>query len=277
MLNRSAGWCTAACLTLAAILSASFGCAESESSGLPGVGGIAAGGNGTGDAEGGFGNMGASSSGGGTAGSTSCADPVATVRDFKIEHPDFQDYAGDAPYPGIVEPDLGADNKPVYAHDGSTDQTSGPEAFAQWYNDVPDVNLPFTVAIPLTEVSPGTYRYENLAFFPIDGEGWGNEGNPHNYHFTTEIHTMFVYRGGEVFTFTGDDDLWLFVNRKLALDLGGLHPSYSGTVDFDAQAADLGISVDGSYQMDVFHAERRTSESHFTVETNIDCFVPPPA
>lgn len=45
-------------------------------------------------------------------------------------------------------------------------------------------------------------------------------------------------------------------------------------IDFDAQAADLGISPGGSYRMDVFHAERHTDGSNFKFTTNIACFTP---
>jgi fibro-slime domain-containing protein len=103
--------------------------------------------------------------------------------------------------------------------------------------------------------------------------GFGEEGQPHNFHFTTEIHTRFTYRGGERFTFTGDDDLWLFINDRLAIDLGGLHPQLSATVDLDASAAALGLEAGETYPMDIFHAERHTDASNFHVETTIDCFV----
>ena len=63
--------------------------------------------------------------------------------------------------------------------------------------------------------------------------GFGNEDNPHNYHFTFEIHAEFTYEGGEVFTFTGDDDLFTFINDKLAIDLGGVHGPQSDTIDLD--------------------------------------------
>jgi fibro-slime domain-containing protein len=204
-----------------------------------------------------------------------CGVLTAILRDFQESHPDFEVYSGSGPYTGIVEEELGPDRKPVYAHAGPTDQTSGPEAFAQWYRDVTDVNQTFLYDILLEETPPdsGTYLYDDSEFFPLDGHGFGNEGNEHNYHFTTEIHTSFVYRGGEEFTFTGDDDLWIFVNDRLALDLGGLHPPVSGTVDFDAQAADLGIVAGRTYQMDIFHAERHTVQSNFRISTNIDCFL----
>ncbi len=47
-----------------------------------------------------------------------------------------------------------------------------------------------------------------------------------------------------------------------------------GTIDFDAQAADLGIRAGGAYSMDIFHAERHTDDSNFQIETNIACFIP---
>ena len=136
-----------------------------------------------------------------------------------------------------------------------------------------DVNL------GLVEDPPGSgvFVYDSNAFFPLDGLAFGNSpGLAHNYHFTTEVHVLFEYEQGQVFTFRGDDDLWIFVNGRLALDVGGLHEALQGTIDFDAQAAELGISPGQNYEMDIFHAERQTSESNFRIETNIRCFEPNP-
>ena len=199
----------------------------------------------------------------------------ATIRDFKAEHPDFEKFTSDVGQKGIVLPELGPDNKPVYAAPGPTAQTAGPGPFAQWYSNTPDTNIPFAIEIPLTEVMPGVFSFESNAFFPIDDQGWGNEGNPHNFHFTSEIHTVFNYKGGEVFTFIGDDDLWLFINGKLAIDLGGVHPELEASVDLDAQADALGIQVGGMYTMAIFHAERHTDMSNFRIDTSIECFTIP--
>jgi len=228
----------------------------------------------------GLGSGASSSAGGSGAGSGSGGDACggvleATVRDFSQSHPDFETFSGSDAYPGIVEQDLGADQKPVYAHSGGTPQTTGPDEFAQWYHDVDGVNQAFPVTLALTDDN-GSSVYDNSAFFPIDGMGFGNEGNPHNYHFTTELHATFDYQGGEVFTFTGDDDLWLFINGKLAIDLGGLHPKVSATIDLDQSADQLGIVIGGTYPMDIFHAERHTTESNFRIETTIECFEPVP-
>ncbi len=122
-------------------------------------------------------------------------------------------------------------------------------------------------------VMAGLFVFDDSNFFPLDDAGFGNEGNPHNFHFTTEIHTAFTYKGGEVFTFRGDDDVWVFVNRKLALDIGGTHQAVSATIDFDAQAATLGLVKGNTYAFDVFHAERHTVESNFRIVTSIECFI----
>jgi len=150
-------------------------------------------------------------------------------------------------------------------------------SFAQWYNTTPNVNMEIPGELMLAETSAGSGEsvYDSNAFFPIDGKGFGNTpGQSHNYSFTTEIHVKFTYAAKQKFTFRGDDDLWIFVNNRLALDVGGQHQALEGTIDFDAQAAALGITVGSTYAMDIFHAERQTTESNFRIQTNIRCFEP---
>ncbi|NVB41025.1 fibro-slime domain-containing protein [Pseudenhygromyxa sp. WMMC2535] len=198
---------------------------------------------------------------------------IATVRDFQASHPDFETFSGVDP--GIVAVDLGADDKPVYAGDPDTPTTTGKENFDQWYHDVEGVNQAFEIEIPLTDNMDGSYTYANSEFFPIDDQGFGNEFNTHNYHFTLELHGAFTYEGGEVFEFTGDDDLFTFVNGKLGIDLGGVHGELSGQIDMDAMAATLGIEVGETYSLDFFFAERHTSQSNFRIDTSIACFTIP--
>jgi fibro-slime domain-containing protein len=150
-------------------------------------------------------------------------------------------------------------------------------SFAEWYNTTPNVNVEIPGQLQLAETAPGSgiSVYDSTAFFPIDGQGFGTTpGQTHNYSFTTEIHVRFTYQAKQQFTFRGDDDLWIFVNGKLALDVGGQHQALEGKIDFDAQAAALEIKVGSIYSMDIFHAERQTTDSNFRIETNIRCFEP---
>jgi fibro-slime domain-containing protein len=196
----------------------------------------------------------------------------AVIRDFSDEHPDFElDLMGDQTERGIVSADLGPDDKPVYAAPPSSPTTSGRANFDQWYRDVPGVNLASAIDLQLqhSAESPGLFVYRDLEFFPIDAELLGNEGRGHNYHFTLEASTEFRYVGGEIFRFSGDDDMWVFINRRLAIDLGGIHESLSETIDLDAEAAALGIGVGGTYPLHFFFAERHTVDSQFVIETSI--------
>ncbi len=192
---------------------------------------------------------------------------TGVLRDFKEDHPDFEYVIGEDP--GIVRSDLGSDGKPVYAGSDGNPTTTTKENFDQWYRDVDGVNKPFTFPITLSKAG-SVYTFEDGAFFPLDGRGWGNEGHEHNFHFTYELHTTFHYAGGETFKFTGDDDLFVFINKKLAIDLGGVHGAMTGEVNLDSDAGKLGLTKGQIYSLDFFFAERHTSESHFRIDTTLD-------
>lgn len=191
-----------------------------------------------------------------------------TIRDFKVSHPDFEGTVGGL-QTGAVQSTLGGDGKPV-----PTFGLSGPSGFTtasnfnEWYNDVGGVNQKLTQSLTLNEtgVNTGIYKYESSAFFPIDGLMWGNEGNGHNYHFTVELNSSFTYQGGETFSFTGDDDLWVFINDELVIDLGGVHSSLNASVNLDS----LGLTLGQTYDFDLFFAERHTVASNFKMETSIE-------
>jgi fibro-slime domain-containing protein len=153
------------------------------------------------------------------------------------------------------------------------------QSFAQWYTDAPGVNASKNVDMMLNRV-PNTNRYvfdsakdepyKSIGgWFPLNGELYGNYGSTgKNFHFTTEVSTEFTYVKGsaQTFTFTGDDDVWVFVGGKLVIDIGGVHGRVAQTVNLDR----LSWLEDGkTYSLKIFNAERHTTESNFRIETTI--------
>jgi fibro-slime domain-containing protein len=190
---------------------------------------------------------------------------TSTIRDFLDTHADFEKEI--ATEKGIVTDTIGWDRKPVYNQgDGSGSATThGQTSFDQWYRDVAGVNLSTPYSVTLADLGGGIYGFSSDSFFPIDDQLLGNQGRPHNYHFTLELHSQFTYQPGQAFTFAGDDDVFVFIDDKLVLDLGGVHPIQTGSVNLDT----LGLTANQTYNFDLFFAERHTTQSNFALETSL--------
>jgi fibro-slime domain-containing protein len=241
-------------------------------------------------------------------------------------HPDFENYNG--AYTPIVQPTLNASGKPVHVAADTpvtTNNNPGPplvttDYFGMWYVDTPAYNktildtltfftcdgTPYNIATATctTGTPVGAFQYRNPPnnyFFPLDGKGWGNsmcganpclghDNLPHNFGFTSEVRYWFEYQGGERLDFLGDDDVWVFINKKLAVDIGGIHGPTNGSIILDGNPAidpdptkdgkgqvcdevttncgarrtvDLGLVPHSVYEIVVFQAERHTQGSQY--------------
>ena len=106
------------------------------------------------------------------------------------------------------------------------------------------------------------YRWTSL----VKEDGTGGR----NHHFCYETHAKFTHKPGLRLALRGGDDIWAFIDNKLAIDLGGVHLDAPGYVDLDAfEGASGKLEVGQQYDVDIFACDRRTTMSNFEISTNM--------
>ncbi|MEY3142672.1 MAG: hypothetical protein RLY21_1165 [Planctomycetota bacterium] len=211
----------------------------------------------------------------------------------------FRDALGNPIAPTHYSPSLGDVAGTLHTATGRAIGTAS--EFNQWFRDTPGVNLsePFTLLLRRTIDASGrtTYVFDSLqaepfindgdgpmldGFFPIEGRLYGNSGartasgvtRDRNFSFTMELESQFTYKAGaaQTFTFRGDDDVWVFIDGRLVIDVGGIHGPVSQVVHLDR----LGL-VDGrTYPLKLFFAERRATGCNFRIASNFPLASPLP-
>jgi fibro-slime domain-containing protein len=214
-------------------------------------------------------------------------------QEFEVTRP----YTGGV-YPNMVADTLDAEKKPIlgpspffnygvskwfrpwlagdYRQFNYTDNTGRNGSWVATNYDTTWKNMVFPDSLPFLHLGNGVYQYLDSAFFKLDGRGFGAEGKtdnngvPHNYSFTMELHTTFTYKPGQTFYFLGDDDVWVFVNGQKVMDLGGIHVTAGDSFLVDNIP---GLVAGRVYNFDFFYAERHTVKSTIKITTNM--FAPP--
>ncbi len=146
----------------------------------------------------------------------------------------------------------------------------------------------------------GNYQYDAKA--TNQGSAAGNAGTNYWFGMKSEIEFYLPNDTGDVdaygnygnisthgehmnFQFHGDDDLWVFIDGELVMDIGGLHGIMNGKIDFSIgkvttdyaennalaatpQEKDISLS-EGNHTLTIYYMERGGSQSNCAIYFNI--------
>ena len=122
-------------------------------------------------------------------------------------------------------------------------------------------------------------------FYPIDGLGYdailgdttdktndsgSNRPEHPNGNYALRGEAQFIYRDDLYFEFSGDDDVYMYINGVLALDLGGAHGICTKRVNLKDVAQKCHLTEGEVATFTFFYMERNSDASNFKIETNME-------
>ena len=186
--------------------------------------------------------------------------------------------------------------RPTYGVGGTPAAYGKTATVATYDKDTSYKNIEIDTSLIFTYVanSDGQYQITSANYFPLNGKGFGIDPNtknwdyfhfnnglvwnadyinpttfPNNYSFSMHLNRKFILRAGLTFNFKGDDDVWVFINGHLVLDLGGMHNNTTGGFNLDNWFAPLHLQLGQPATIDVFYCERQATGSNIQITTNL--------
>ena len=186
---------------------------------------------------------------------------------------------------GLVEYDLSEEYLPVATGKGQLTPNQGLDNFDGWFETVEGKSASYTGALKLEYQADGAeFAFHHDQFYPLDGAEFSNgdavNKDGHNHLFTMSFAVPFTVlsSGEEGFAIRADDDTFVYVGDKLALDMGGIHDAttgkfvissegevYAAVGDEDLAYSGIKLNAGDGSIVRIFHADRDSSDSMFEV------------
>lgn len=186
---------------------------------------------------------------------------------------------------GLVEYDLGEDHLPVFKA-GELLSNRGIGDAERWFKAVDGKSASYIGAIKMEYVAAGAvFSFTRDEFYPLDeaefskGDVVNKDG--HNHLFTMGFAVPFTVLGSgeESFEVEADDDTFVFVGDKLAIDMGGIHDTmigkfviqdngevYAASGDEELAYTGIRLTKDDDSIVRIFHADRDAEDSVFNMK-----------